>query len=159
VIRRLESGDAEAYRALRLEALRMSPEAFSSSYDDEAGQDLGFFARRLPNTFGCFVDGVLVGTAGLVVAAGVKMRHRGTIVGVFLSPAYRGRGLARRLMESVIAAARDDGLASVRLAVTVGNVSAERLYGALGFRRYGVEPDAIRVDGVGFDEALMVLDL
>jgi ribosomal protein S18 acetylase RimI-like enzyme len=142
-----------------LEALRVSPEAFSSSYDDEAGQDLGFFARRLPNTFGCFVGDVLVGTAGLVVAAGVKMRHRGTIVGVFLLPAYRGRGLARRLMESVIVAAREAGLASLRLGVTVGNEPAERLYGALGFRCYGIETDAIRVGGVGFDEALMVLDL
>jgi len=144
---------------LRLDALRMSPEAFSSCYDDEAREDLGFFARRLPNTFGCFVDGALVGTAGLVVSAGAKVRHRGTVVGVFLLPAYRGHGLARRLMDGVIAAAREAGLESLRLGVTVGNEPAERLYVALGFRRYGVEPDAIRVDGVGFDEALMVLDL
>ncbi len=139
--------------------MRTAPEAFSSSLEDEASQDLAFFARRLPNTFGCFVDGVLVGTAGLFVAPGSKLRHKGLLVGVYLRPAHRGRGLARRMMESAIQAARDAGLASLRLGVTVGNAPAENLYHALGFRRYGIEPDAIRVDGTGHDEALMVLDL
>ena len=157
MIRRLEPGDLESYRTLRLEALRLHPEAFSSLFEDEASEPPAFFAARLPRTFGCFVDGVLVGITGLVVVPGVKLRHKGVVVSVFFDPAYRGKGLARQLMEAVIQAARDSALASVRLAVTIGNEPAERLYRALGFRQYGVEANAICVGGIGFDAVLMEL--
>lgn len=159
MIRRLGPADVAAYRTLRLEALRSHPEAYSSSFEDELKEPTEFFARRIPSIFGCFVGDTLVGTASLVVATGLKLRHKGLVVGVFLDPAHRGRGLARALMEAVIEAARADGLVALRLGVTIGNEPAERLYRALGFRQYGVEVDAIRVGGVGFDEALMALDL
>ena len=159
MIRRLGPADVVAYRTLRLEALRSHPEAYSSSFEDEANEPLEFFARRMPNIFGCFVGETLAGTASLVVAPGLKLRHKGLVVGVFLDPAHRGRGLARALMEAVIEAARADGLVALRLGVTIGNEPAERLYRALGFRQYGVEVDAIRIDDVEFDEALMALDL
>ena len=51
------------------------------------------------------------------------------------------------------------GIAGLHLHVTVGNEAAERLYRALGFRRYGVEERALRIAGRFFDEAMMVLDL
>lgn len=159
MIRRLGPADVAAYRTLRLEALRSHPEAYSSSFEDELKEPTEFFARRIPSIFGCFVGDTLVGTASLVVATGLKLRHKGLVVGVFLDPTHRGRGLARALMEAVIEAARADGLVALRLGVTIGNEPAERLYRALGFRQYGVEVDAIRVGGVGFDEALMALDL
>ena len=158
MIRRLEPRDIDAFRALRLEALRLHPEAYSSSHEDEVREPLEFFVRRLPNCFGCFVGETLVGIARLSVSPGLKLRHKGLLVSVFLDPAHRGQGLARQLLEAVIEEARVAGLTSVRLAVTVGNEPAERLYRALGFRIYGIEVDAIRVDGKGFDEALMCLD-
>jgi ribosomal protein S18 acetylase RimI-like enzyme len=159
MIRRLDAGDTEAYRALRLQALRTDPVAFSSAHADEAAQPSAFFAARMPNTFGCFVDDALVGSVGLIVAPGEKVRHRGTIVGMYVRQEHRGHGHARQLMAFAIATARAAGLSSVRLAVTVGNAAAEALYRELGFRPYGVEPDAIRVDGIRYDETLMLLDL
>lgn len=159
MIRRLGIDDAEAYRVLRLEALLNKPEAFSSSYEDEVGQPMAFFVDRVSRMFGCFVGEALVGMAGLIVAAGTKTRHKGLIVSVYLRPAHRGHGLARQLMDFVIAEARGAGLAQVQLAVTVGNVPAERLYVGLGFQAYGVERDAIRVDGTRYDETLMSLNL
>lgn len=157
-VRRLRTDEAEAYRALRLKALRQHPEAYSSAFEDEAHQPLEFFARRLPNTFGCFVDGALAGVAGLVVSPGAKLRHKGLVVGVYLDPAHRGQGLSRPLMESVIQEARNDGLHALLLVVTVGNEPAERLYRSLGFRQYGIEADAMRIGDARFDEALMKLD-
>lgn len=159
MIRRLGPADTEAYRAIRLEALLNKPEAYSSSHEDEAGQPMAFFADRATRTFGCFVGDALVGMAGLIVPPGTKTRHKGLIVSVYLRPAHRGHGLARQLMEFVIAEARSANLALVQLAVTVGNAPAERLYQALGFQSYGTEKDAIRVDGVSFDETLMWLAL
>ena len=58
-IRPLQPSDAQAYRDLRLEALRTSPEAFGSSYEEEAPLSLGTIAARIPTSgpnaiFGAF---------------------------------------------------------------------------------------------------------
>ena len=69
-IRRLEPGNALAFRAIRLEALRESPAAFGSSYEEEAVLPLEAFAARLTarsdrTMFGAFVDTAIVGLAGV----------------------------------------------------------------------------------------------
>ena len=45
-IRLLDRHDATAYQALRLQALRDSPRAFSASVEDEAGRSLDEVATR-----------------------------------------------------------------------------------------------------------------
>ncbi len=110
-------------------------------------------------TFGCFVDGALVGITGLMVSPRLKLRHKGTIVGVYLQPAHRSHGLARRLIETAIEEARRAGVISLLLNVTVGNEPAERLYYGLGFRRYGLEERALRIGDDYVDEAMMSLIL
>lgn len=47
----------------------------------------------------------------------------------------------------------------VRLAVVASNTAAVRLYARLGFRRYGLEPRALRVGDRYHDELLMALRL
>lgn len=47
---------------------------------------------------------------------------------------YRGHGIAHRLLQSAIDAARQRGAKRVALLVDQGNPSAERLYSSLGFR-------------------------
>jgi RimJ/RimL family protein N-acetyltransferase len=47
----------------------------------------------------------------------------------------------------------------VTLAVVTAPTTAIALYERAGFRRWGVEPGAVRVDGVDYDLAHMVLDL
>ena len=62
-IRRLNSPDAKAFQALRLEALRECPSAFSSSYEEEFEIPITVIAGRLApesgrDMFGAFsVDG------------------------------------------------------------------------------------------------------
>jgi RimJ/RimL family protein N-acetyltransferase len=50
-------------------------------------------------------------------------------------------------------------LAQVRLCVNAENVAAKRLYAAIGFSTFGVEPRAMRVGGEFYDEEHMVLEL
>ena len=46
-IRRLSPEDAALFRDIRLEGLRRDPDAFSSTFEDESGKELSFFAERL----------------------------------------------------------------------------------------------------------------
>ena len=110
-------------------------------------------------TFGCFVDDVLVGIAGLVVSVKTKIRHSGLLVGVYLDPTHRSHGLARSLVAAAIAEARAVGVVALRLTVGTGNESAERLYRSLGFQVYGVERRAVRLGDIYLDATMMVLDL
>ena len=62
------------------------------------------------------------------------------ILKVGVDPAMRRRGIARELLARVAADARDLGASSCSLEVRAGNVGAQELYAALGFRSLGVRP-------------------
>lgn len=162
-IRPLGAPDLAAYRTVRLDALRLYPRAYGSSYEEEVGYTLDEFAARWPTPpgamLGGFVDDRLAGIAGLTVFPRRKQRHKGFIYGVYVDQAFCRLGLAIGLMNAAIAAARGAKLCFVWLAVSVGNDDARRLYDRLGFRTFGIEPRALLVDGAFVDEELMVLDL
>ena len=72
----------------------------------------------------------------------------------------QGRGIGRALITRAIQRARlADGLEQVGLAVATRNERARSLYASLGFETYGVEPNALIVEGQRIDEELMVLRL
>ena len=161
-IRPLDATDAEAYRALRLQALLQAPEAFGASHAEEAARPLAAFVERITPAppslvFGAFANAELVGMAGFLTGNSEKSRHRGTLWGVYLAPDWRGRGIARALVEAVRAHAAQHVLVLQARAVTTNGV-ALRLYERLGFKPYGIEAKALRVDGTFFDEALLALD-
>ena len=60
------------------------------------------------------------------------------ILKVGVDPAMRRRGIARELLAHVAADARDLGASRCSLEVRAGNVGAQELYAALGFRSLGV---------------------
>jgi L-amino acid N-acyltransferase YncA len=60
---------------------------------------------------------------------------------VYLDPAYRGRGLGRRLYERLIAEVRDLGYRSLFAGIALPNPASVGLHEALGFRPVGVFRD------------------
>lgn len=113
-----------------------------------------------PNvTLGGFVQGALVGTAGLVVSPKLKQRHKGHVVGVYVAPHWRQKGLARALLDHLIHEAHTSGLILLTLSVTAGNTAARLLYLRAGFKVYGVEPLSLRIEADFLDEELMALRL
>jgi ribosomal protein S18 acetylase RimI-like enzyme len=162
MIRRLAEPDLAELRVVRLEALQLYPEAFSSSYEEEsrhALDDFVHFVTPPSATFGAFAGDRLVGVAGLSVSPRLKQSHKGTLFGVYVHAESRREGFARQLAEAVIAAARQAKLRSLLLSVTVGNESARRLYLSLGFQPFGLERRALLVNGEFYDDELMALDL
>lgn len=64
---RLGPEDTSAYRELRLLALRLHPDAFGASYEEESALSDSDFAERLVTgaVFGAWLEGRLIGCAGL----------------------------------------------------------------------------------------------
>lgn len=161
-IRKLQSSDAEKYFVLRLEALQTNPEAFASSYEEESKNTPEIYQNRLEGdfsyTFGAFEQEELIGVASLVLEQKNKIKHRGNIYGVYVTPEKRGFGVARKIMEVSIKKARQlEGVEQIHLTVTASNEPAKKLYQSLGFKTCGIEKNALKVENTYFDEELMVL--
>lgn len=163
-IRRLTADDAAAYRALRLRGLREHPDAFTSSHEEDATLPLETSVKRLradTQTFwGAFDEaGSLAGIVGLERNLRAKNRHKAMVVGMYVAPEAAGRGAGRALLQALLGTARAEELELLVLTVTEGNGPAAALYERCGFRSFGIEPRAIKVDGVAFGKNHMYLDL
>jgi len=99
-------------------------------------------------------DGQLLGIAGGLPN---EAHETAALISMWVSPEARGEGLGEQLVNAVIDWARETGHARLKLWVTVGNGSAERLYQRCGFIDTGeIEP----IDnGSGLSEKSMELDL
>jgi ribosomal protein S18 acetylase RimI-like enzyme len=163
-VRVLTADDAAEFSRLRLEALEAEPEAFASSPEDHRAMSLDEIRSRLAGArgvsfvAGAFLDGKLVGTAGFYREERQKQRHRGHVWGVYVTANARGQGIARQLMETLVERAREmEGVEQVQLSVTTTQTAAVRLYRALGFRSYGIEPRAQKIGERYVDSEIMVL--
>jgi RimJ/RimL family protein N-acetyltransferase len=83
-----------------------------------------------------------------------KMAHKGMLWGMYVRPEVRGRGLARRLLEAVLAHAATE-VEILQLAVTTDNAAARALYAGLGFVEYGIERRSLKHAGRYWDDVLM----
>lgn len=167
-IRRLTAADAGAYWAARNEALNAHPEAFTTTHEEGLATPPEKLARRFGRpgdgggddfVLGAFGDdGTLLGYVGFERETRAKLRHKGTIISMHVSPAARGRGLGARLLaEAIEQARRLPGLEQLSLSVTHHNESARQLYLRAGFRPFGVEPRAVKDGSVYYDKEFMAL--
>lgn len=159
MIRRLRPDDANSFRAIRLEALTVNPEALGSTLELEDKLDVPWFASRLENShvIGAFRDDELVGTAGFAVQQGQKQAHKGRLWGMYVRPSARNIGVGRLLVSAVLDVAREK-VELIQLTVVRDNRPARRLYESLGFVEFGMEPKASKLGEKYYDEAHMALD-
>ena len=72
---------------------------------------------------------------------------------MYVSPKFRVQGVGGALLDRVLShAKKNDVLRQIILGVTANNSAAISLYRSRGFKRFGLERDALLVDGTYFDE-------
>lgn len=162
--RLLEKTEAQDYQKIRLESLQNNPEAFASTYEREAVFTLEKIESRVARTnnsflLGAFDEENLVGIVGFIKETSKKIQHKGFIYGMYVTPDYRGKGIAKELMVRVVQHAKEtfDDLEIITLSIVTNNVEARGLYLSLGFEIYGYEKHALKLDDQYYDEELMSL--
>lgn len=163
-IRPLKPQEADAYFDMRLKALNDCPEAFASSYEEEKHEPLENYKKRLQSeyslTLGAFDGPKLMGVVTLMKAAKFKMRHRASLLAMYVIPEKRGEGVGKALVaEAIKKAVEMEDIEQINLAVVTTNEPAKRLYTSLGFEVYGTEKRALKLNDTYVDEDHMVLFL
>ncbi|MEZ5565196.1 MAG: N-acetyltransferase [Gammaproteobacteria bacterium] len=161
-IRILDAADVAAFQSLRLAGLQECPQAFSSSFEEEKDLSHADIAGRLlPGAghcvFGAFRQFQLVGILGFQCEGRRKLAHKAFIWGMYVAPGHRRTGIGGGLLAAALDHA--DSLPAIRLvniAVNRSNSAAVALYRGVGFSEYGVEPDALCVNGSYYDEIQLV---
>lgn len=156
-IRVLDESDAEACRDLRAEALRTEPLAFGSDYESYKSRTIEEVRSQLAPkehvfTLGAFDEDRLVGMINFSRSQAPKFCHGADLNAMYVTSSFRGKGVGRLLIQSLIERARDcEGLAKISLAVSTSQVAAVQLYRSLGFESWGIQKDGIRADGASGD--------
>ncbi|MGB8195957.1 MAG: GNAT family N-acetyltransferase [Acidimicrobiales bacterium] len=136
-IRRSGPDDWAGLRAIRLEALADTPDAYGSTYEESsrwsdrqwknaATNRLYYLAER---------DGKVVG----MVSGGLNDGYPGTrwLYGMYVTPRERGTGTAALLVHAIGDWARSQGVDEVYLHVTTSVARARAFYEKIGFRATG----------------------
>jgi RimJ/RimL family protein N-acetyltransferase len=165
-LRCLLVSDLAAYKALRDEALRAAPDAFTSDYESSVGREAHMYVSRLGTPdegqfiLGAFNTHTLLGCIALEREERVKKRHCANIVSMMVSPSAQRQGIASQLVAQCIRYARSNTiLEQLVLTVTASNTHVVRLYERAGFVPYGLLPRAIQVNNMYYDKLHMRLDL
>jgi len=157
-IRRLTHDDVDAYRAIRIEALTVSPESYGTSAANFGARPMESLLKQMDRSAFFGVIDAAGDLAGIVVYDrddGERETHRGWLLQVYVKPSMRGTGASLGLMEAAVAHARTEVI-QVHLMVGAHNAPAIRLYEKAGFKIYGTDPRCLLVNGRYIDEHMMV---
>ncbi len=142
ILNPISSESAASFKAVRLAALQDTPTAFGSTYAKESQFSDVDWQQRVAQWSGdrsiCYLAWDEDQPCG--IAAGFVDRDDPTkahLVSMWVAPSYRGSGIGRMLVESIINWARAQRAGTLTLTVTSNNDAATRFYERIGFRKTG----------------------
>lgn len=161
-VRPLGEEDWQDYRAVRLEALRESPEAFVATASEEEAFDEARWRARMKRSTRLVAEqqGSAVGVVSVGTADHDTDVEAGEIFGLWVKPDLRGSGIATRLVKDSAAVARNRGQSHLYYWVGTENGRAVAFASGMGFRPTDERrPMGVKSDEDGDEEIAMVLPL
>lgn len=142
IVRSLGEEEWEEFKAIRLAALRDSPDAFVATVDEEEGFDEDFWRLRMRRSVRLVAvpvdgNGNANGEPVGVVSLGQGKDEEGRVAeifGLWVAPDARGTGVATKLVEASADRARRDGRTHVAYWVGTDNGRAVAFASGMGFR-------------------------
>lgn len=112
---------------------KIEAETFSMPWSENAFRELlnHSYCRYLV----ALVDGQVAGCCGYM-----DICHEANIDNVVVAEQFRNRGIARAMLETLLAAGDAEGVEAYTLEVRVSNGAAIHLYEKCGFRSEGIRP-------------------
>ncbi|HKY53738.1 MAG TPA: GNAT family N-acetyltransferase [Anaerolineales bacterium] len=138
-IRRLQVGETDLFKQVRLTALQDAPYAFPTTYDaalqrsDESWREQAERTAKGTDraTFIAFADDVPIGMTALY-----RLEDKpdvGELLQVWISPEHRGTRVAWVLMDAIFKWAGENNFRTIIAGVTKGNARAVKFYIKYGF--------------------------
>ena len=104
------------------------------------------------------IDGKIVADGEVTRVGYDDTRHHGQ-VGLTMMSAYRGKGIGREMIATLVRGSRQAGLRSLEVEFLASNKSARRAYEGEGFRQAGLIPRKIFRNGKYFNGLIMARKL
>ena len=149
-------------QAIRLEALRSEPAAYSSTYEETLSWSDEDWRRRLANDRRMHLLARArsrpIGIIGGYLGSDEGDDSVAVVFGMYVTREHRGRGIGRLLLTSLIdRLSAFPHITTIRLGVTETQEPARRLYESADFRVVGKTEEGIVVDDRRYDELIMEL--
>jgi len=158
----INSAQITAYKNFLSIGLLNDEENFRITPTDDLNASFPTKDRNDSFTLSAYVDNLLVGIVsfGRDGADREKLRHKGILFRMYVSKEFRGKGIAKKLIEELINRVREiEDIEQINLTVIANNTNAKTLYEKFGFTTFGSEQNAIKWKGKYFTEDQMVLRL
>ena len=138
-IRRIQTGETDLYKQIRLMALKDAPYAFGSTYDSAKQRSDESWREQVERsalgsdraTFIAFSDTVPIGIAALY--RDKENDDTGELLQVWVRPEFRGTPVIWDLMDTIFQWASENNFGEVIAGVTKENTRALKFYAKYGF--------------------------
>ncbi len=155
---KLRPNDWSLLRDIKLRSLKDEPTAFSTTYEELAACEEGFWREQLDNPWYLFArqDSKIIAMGYAEREEDGKNKHIAMLHGVYVVPESRGHHVGRRLIERLLEELKNDPhLIKVELFVGARQDVALKMYESFGFQKVGKLDKEVFYEGKYYDEYLM----
>ncbi|MBN1331886.1 GNAT family N-acetyltransferase [Candidatus Dojkabacteria bacterium] len=156
----LTISDWQAYRDLRLQALKESPLAFTTTLHEAlknvADDWKGYLKSQNSITLFAKKGQSLVGMGAAIFNEKERTSHIAEIVGFYVLKEHRGKGIGGKLFQNILRNIEDlENIIKIKLGVAETQKAALGLYKKFGFKIIGTQEKELVLDGKYYDVILM----
>ena len=160
--RRLTSDNVDAFRALRMRALRDHPRAYLQTYEEESLRQRKFHEVMVESNIvmGAFETNdtvgveILIGYTIMSLNQMNKTKHKCSIWGAYVLPEHRYKDLAKKMRLRLFEVAKGMGLKYCTSSIVANNPAALRVHLGVGYIEMFRETDGVRHADGSFDDVI-----